>query len=150
MSSPPPELRGPGITGLPADRWGFTTTDALGRVVGLPDLYAVGDMTSFPIKQGGLAAQQADVVAQLLARDQGATVMQPRARRVLRACLVGGANPVFLRVELDEFGQATVASTVYGHFNGSEPGVPPEKVFGRYLSPYLHTRTPIAQTAEHG
>ena len=139
-----PRLRGPGITGLPADRRGFTTTDALGSVVGLPDLYAVGDMTSFPVKQGGLAAQQADVVAQRLAVDRGVPVMQPRARRVLRARLVGGANPVFLRAELDEFGQATAASTVHGHFNGSESGTPPEKVFGRYLSPYLRTRAPMS------
>lgn len=146
-----PRLRGPTITGLPADQRGFTTTDALGSVVGLPDVYAVGDMTSFPIKQGGLAAQQADVVAQRLAFDHGTTVTQPRARRVLRARLVGGANPVYLRTELDEFGQATTATTLHGHFNDSESGTPQEKVFGRYLSPYLRTRAPMfPQTATHG
>jgi sulfide:quinone oxidoreductase len=137
-----PKLGGPKIAGLPADRRGFITTDALGSVIGLPDVYAVGDMTSFPIKQGGLAAQQADVIAQRLAFDQGATVAQPRARRVLRARLVGGANPVFLRTELDEFGQATAATTLHGHFNDSESNTPPEKVFGRYLSPYLRARAP--------
>ncbi len=137
-----PKLGGPKIAGLPADRRGFITTDALGSVIGLPDVYAVGDMTSFPIKQGGLAAQQADVIAQRLAFDQGATVAQPRARRVLRARLVGGANPVFLRTELDELGQATAATTLHGHFNDSESNTPPEKVFGRYLSPYLRARAP--------
>ncbi|MGC2374944.1 MAG: FAD-dependent oxidoreductase [Solirubrobacteraceae bacterium] len=146
-----PKLRGPRITGLPADRSGFVTTDALGSVIGLPDVYAAGDMTSFPIKQGGLAAQQADMIAQRIAFNHGAAVTQSRVHRVLRARLVGGANPIFLRTELDEFGQATAASTLHGRFNDSESVTPPEKVFGRYLSPYLHTRAPaLSQTARDG
>ncbi|HZL04420.1 MAG TPA: FAD-dependent oxidoreductase, partial [Coriobacteriia bacterium] len=145
-----PKLRGPRVTGLPADRWGFVTTDALGGVIGLPDVYAAGDMTSFPIKQGGLAAQQADVIAQRIASNHWASVTEPRVHRVLRARLVGGANPVYLRTELDEFGQAT-ASTLHGNFNDSESLAPPEKVFGRYLSPYLHTRAPaLSRTATDG
>ncbi len=143
-----PTLRGPMITGLPADRWGFVTTDALGSVGGVPDVYAAGDVTSFPIKQGGLATQQADVVAQRIASSHGLSVAESRVRRILRARLVGGENPVYLRTELDEFGQAT-ASTLHGHLNGShDASTPPEKVFGRYLSPYLQTRPPaLARTA---
>ncbi len=139
-----PELRGPRITGLPTDRQGFVTTDALGGVTGLADVYAAGDMTSYPIKQGGLATQQADVIAQRIASDHGASLAQARVHRVLRARLVGGASPVYLRTELDELGQPTAASTVHGHFNDSdsESVTPPEKVFGRYLSPYLQTRAP--------
>ncbi|MGA2453632.1 MAG: FAD-dependent oxidoreductase [Solirubrobacteraceae bacterium] len=137
-----PRLRGPRISGLPADRWGFVTTGALGDVVGFPDVYAAGDMTSFPIKQGGLAAQQADVIAQRIASSHGLSVAESRVHRILRARLVGGANPVYLRTELDEFGQAT-ASTLHGHFNDPQDAdTPPEKVFGRYLSPYLHSRRP--------
>jgi sulfide:quinone oxidoreductase len=138
-----PKLRGPRISGLPADRSGFITTDALGGVIGLPDVYAAGDMTSFPIKQGGLAAQQADVIAHRIASNHGAPVTQPRIRRVLRARLVGGARPVFLRTELDQLGQVTAASTVHGHFSDSESVTPAEKVYGRYLSPYLHTHAPV-------
>lgn len=138
-----PRLRGPRITGLPTDHQGFITTDALGNVLGLPDVHAAGDMTSFPIKQGGLATRQADVIAQRLAIDQGVTVTQPRADRVLRARLVGGESPVYLRTELDELGRCITASTVHGHFNEAEPLAPVEKVFGRYLSPYLRTRPPI-------
>ncbi|MGP0102276.1 MAG: NAD(P)/FAD-dependent oxidoreductase [Solirubrobacteraceae bacterium] len=142
-----PRLRGPRITGLPADRWGFVTTDALGGVVGSPDVYAAGDMTSFPIKQGGLATQQADVIAQRIASSHGLSVAESRLHRILRARLVGGENPVYLRTELDEFGQAT-ASTLQGHFNDSPSINPPEKVFGRYLSPYLQGRPPaLSRTA---
>jgi len=120
-----PRLRGPRITGLPADQRGFVTTDALGSVIGLPHVYAAGDMTSFPIKQGGLAAQQADVIAQRIASVLGVGVTQPRVHRVLRARLVGGTDPVYLRTELDEFGQAT-AATLHGHFNESKSDTPPE------------------------
>ena len=142
-----PRLKGARITGLPADHQGFVATDELGGVIGLPGVYAAGDMTSFPIKQGGLAAQQADVIAQGIAFGQGVTVMQPRAHRVLRARLVGGANPIFLRAELDELSRVIAASTLPGHFNEAESVAPVEKVFGRYLSPYLRTRPPIPSQA---
>jgi sulfide:quinone oxidoreductase len=138
-----PELRGPRITGVPTDRWGFITTDALGAVTGLPDVYAAGDMTSFPIKQGGLAAQQADLIAQRIASENAATVKEPRVQHVLRARLIGGAQPIFLRTELDEFGQATTATLQHESFEEDEYSTAPEKVFGRYLTPYLHTREPV-------
>ena len=138
-----PELRGPRITGVPTDAWGFVTTDSLGAVTGLPDVYAAGDMTSFPIKQGGLAAQQADLIAQRIASDHGATVKELRVQHVLRARLIGGAQPVFLRAELDEFGQATAATLQFQCLEDSESLASLEKVFGRYLTPYLHTREPV-------
>jgi sulfide:quinone oxidoreductase len=138
-----PELRGPRITGVPTDRWGFVTTDALGGVTGLPDVYAAGDMTSFPIKQGGLAAQQADLIAQRIASENGAAVKELRVRHVLRARLIGGAHPIFLRTELDELGQATSATLQHESFEEDEYSTAPEKVFGRYLTPYLHTREPV-------
>jgi sulfide:quinone oxidoreductase len=138
-----PELRGPRITGVPTDRWGFVTTDALGGVTGLPDVYAAGDMTSFPIKQGGLAAQQADLIAQRIASNHGTAVKEPRVQHVLRARLLGGAHPIFLRTELDEFGQATAATLQHQSFEEGKSSTSPEKVFGRYLSPYLCTREPV-------
>ena len=138
-----PELRGPRITGVPTDRWGFITTDALGSVTGLPDVYAAGDMTSFPIKQGGLAAQQADLIAQRIASENAATVKEPRVQHVLRARLIGGAQPIFLRTELDEYGQTTTATLQHESFEEDEYPTAPKKVFGRYLTPYLHTREPV-------
>jgi len=138
-----PVLRGPRITGLPTDRWDFVTTDGLGAVIGLPDVYAAGDMTSFPIKQGGLAAQQADLIAQCIAAKHGAVVMKTRVQHVLRARLVGGAHPVFLRTELDELGQATAATLQLERVRDEGTAALAEKVFGRYLTPYLQTREPV-------
>jgi sulfide:quinone oxidoreductase len=37
-------------------------------------VYAAGDITAFPVKQGGIAAEQADAVAEMLASEAGADV----------------------------------------------------------------------------
>jgi sulfide:quinone oxidoreductase len=138
-----PELRGPRITGVPSDHNGFVTTNTLGGVIGLSDVYAAGDMTNFPIKQGGLAAQQADLIAQRIASTYATDVKEPRAQHVLRARLIGGAHPIFLRTVLDEFGQATSATLQHESLEEDESSAAPEKIFGRYLTPYLHTRKPV-------
>src|SRR6266545_636022 len=52
-----PRLRGPRIDGLPQTVEGFLPVDAHGQVRGLADVFAAGDITSFPVKQGGIAAQ---------------------------------------------------------------------------------------------
>ena len=59
----PAALEGPALDGVPASANGFIPVDDAGRVGGLQDVYAVGDATDRPIKQGGLACQQADVTA---------------------------------------------------------------------------------------
>ena len=139
-----PELRGRRFTGVPASRSGFVPVDASGRVEGLEDVYAAGDLTTFPIKQGGLAAQQADVAAQTIAAGLGAPIKTVRAPRILHARLLGGEPPVFLRTEFDWSGQPLRAAAVR---TGDEPSAKAAKVFGRYLVPYLETREPLATPA---
>ena len=136
-----PELRGRRFTGVPASRSGFIPVDADGRVEGLQDVYAAGDATTFPIKQGGVAAQQADTVAQTIAAGLGVGVKRVRAPRVLQARLLGGDRPVFLRTEFDWTGRATGARLVRAD---DEQAARAAKVLGRYLVPYLETRQPIA------
>ncbi len=136
-----PELRGRRFTGVPASRSGFVPVDACGRVEGLRDVYAAGDLTTFPIKQGGVAAQQADVVAQTIAAGLGVRVKQVRAPRILQARLVGGERPVFLRTEFDWTGQPTGAKVVRAD---DERAARAAKVLGRYLVPYLETRQPLS------
>ncbi|HZU61435.1 MAG TPA: hypothetical protein VE983_10740, partial [Solirubrobacteraceae bacterium] len=100
----------------------------------LGDVFAAGDMTTFPIKQGGLATQQADHIAHGLAARFGLPVRELRPSLVLQAVLMGGREPILLRTELDWRGQPTPASLEHIHHSG--PGAP-TKVFGRYLTPYL-------------
>ena len=135
-----PELRGRRFTGIPASRSGFVPVDADGRVEGLEDVYAAGDMTTFPIKQGGVAAQQADTVAQTIAAGLGVPIKRARAPRVLQARLLGGERPLFLRTEFDWTGQATGARIVRAD---DERAARAAKVLGRYLVPYLETRRPL-------
>ena len=122
-----PKLEGPPIGGVPQDERGFVPTDEFGRVAELTDVYAAGDLTQFSIKQGGIAAQQADAVADAIAADAGAPVQPTPCRPVLRGLLFTGFVPRFLR---HEEGGASLVDT--------QPlWWPPGKIVGRHLSPFL-------------
>jgi len=122
-----PKLEGPMLEGIPQDERGFVPTDEYGRVAGLTDVYAAGDLMQSPIKQGGIAAQEADAVAEAIAADAGAPVLPSPCRPVLRGLLFTGFVPRFLRHE--EAGPSLVDTQPLWW--------PPGKIVGRYLSPFL-------------
>src|ERR1035438_7337912 len=62
-----PELYGPCVRGIPLSEHGFIRVTPYGQVLDLERVYAAGDATEFAIKHGGIASQQADVVAQSIA-----------------------------------------------------------------------------------
>ena len=126
-----PRLVGPHLRGLPCDRSGFIHVDGHGRVAGLDGVYAAGDVTGFPVKQGGLAAQQADAVAETIAATVGVEIDPQPFRPVLRGVLLTGGCPRFLRADVS--GRAGDDSTVSRRPLWS----PPNKLAGRYLAPYL-------------
>ena len=136
-----PQLRGRRITGVPATRLGFVPIHAYGRVDGLENVYAAGDITTCPVKQGGLAAQQADVIAHAIAAGAGASTKGLRARYVLQALLIGGRTPLILRTEVDAWGQPGAAALE--QFEKREANSS-NKVLARYLTPYLETREPLS------
>jgi sulfide:quinone oxidoreductase len=133
-----PRLHGIAVAGVPDDGAGFVHTDAFGRVDGLDDVYAAGDGTTFPIKQGGLAAQQADAAAQKIAAAAGAPVDPEPFDPILRGLLLTGGEPEYLRAELG--GGHMYASTA------SETPLwwPPAKIAARYLAPYLAEHADLA------
>jgi sulfide:quinone oxidoreductase len=126
-----PLLRGPHVEGLPHDGEGFLRVDDYGRVERVPAVFAAGDVTAFPVKQGGLATQQADVVAETIAAEAGVAVQPTPLDPVLRALLLTGDRPAYVRAALG------------GHHG--DPGVvdweplwwPPAKVAGLHLAPFL-------------
>lgn len=138
-----PQLRGARIAGIPANRWGFVPTDAVGRVEGMTDVYAAGDTTAYPIKHGGLASQQADRIAHTIATGLGLTSHGLKPKPVLEVRLIGGQRPLHLRIELDEFGQPAAAALAHTR-DDMQPSW--TKVFGRYLTPYLQIRQPLGPT----
>ncbi len=126
-----PRLRGQRIDGLPQTVEGFLPVDPHGQVHGLADVFAAGDITSFPVKQGGIATQQADAAAQLIAANAGADLTPQPFRPVLRGLLLTGRQPRYLRHELTG-GAGDVSSA------SAEPlWWPPAKIVGRYLAPFL-------------
>jgi sulfide:quinone oxidoreductase len=133
-----PELEGPVLPGLPADDSGFIQIDEYVRVVGLDNVYAAGDGTAFPIKQGGIATQQADVAVETIAAHLGAGVPPSPFQPLLRGMLLTGIAPTYLR--------ARVTGTVpdHGELAANPLWWPPTKIAGRYLGPYL------AETARPG
>jgi sulfide:quinone oxidoreductase len=135
-----PRLRGPGVAGVPTDATGFIRTDAFGRVDELADVYAAGDATAFPVKQGGLATQQADVVARMIASEAGAPITPRPFEPVLRGLLLGAGEPRFLRSELGGgHGDTSAVSSQAMWW-------PPSKIAGRYLAPFLADR--LAEEAD--
>jgi sulfide:quinone oxidoreductase len=141
-----PTIEGPAIGGVPADERGFIAVDEHGRVTALTDVYAAGDATTYPIKQGGIACQQADAVAEVLAAAAGADLRPSPFRPVLRGRLLAGRGAAYLEHSL----------------HGGAGDTPPRemrlwsvahKIDGRYLSPWLATLepddTPAAAVADH-
>src|SRR5205814_1234644 len=81
------------------DGQGFIPTDDHGLVHGLDGVFAAGDITTFPVKQGGLAAQQADAAAEAIAELAGTEVDPEPFRPVLRGMILTGGRPVYARAE---------------------------------------------------
>jgi sulfide:quinone oxidoreductase len=126
-----PRLEGQRILGLPQDDNGFIATDLHGRVPDVDDVYAAGDVTHFPVKQGGIAAQQADAVAHAIACRAGAVVSPSPFEPLLRGVLLTGGEPLYLRHDLRGGRGGT------GEVAADPLWWPPAKIVGRYLGPHL-------------
>jgi len=132
-----PRPMGNAPDGVPCDADGFVAVDDSGQVRGIEDVFAIGDVTTFPVKQGGLACQLADVVAEQLAARAGADVATHAFRPVLRGQLLAGSRTLHL--------SAPIAG-------GAGPGVaqarpiwrPSHKVDARYLSRLLEDEPAFA------
>lgn len=128
-----PRLEGRHVDGLSYDSDGFIPVDDHARIVGLPHAFAVGDVTNFPVKQGGIATQQADAAAEAIAADLGCEVEAKPLDPVLRGVLWTGSKPRYLFGWLGGgHGETSVA--------GERPPWPvenPSKLIGRYLTPFL-------------
>jgi sulfide:quinone oxidoreductase len=136
-----PRLQGPRIGGVSQTFDGFIPVDSHGRVVGLSDVYAAGDVTAFAVKQGGIAAQQADAAAEAIAAAARLAVEPQPFRPVLRGMLLTGDGPRYLRGDLAEPGERSDVS--------EEPlWWPPAKIVGRHLAPFLSRLSGTAADTE--
>ena len=88
-----PRLEGRRIGGIPHDADGFVAVDEHGGWSGWSGVYAAGDVTAFPVKQGGIATQQADAVAEAIAAAAGAAIEPRPSTRSCAACSGPGGSP---------------------------------------------------------
>jgi sulfide:quinone oxidoreductase len=127
-----PRLEGRRIDGIPHDPDGLVGVDEHGKTIGLERVFAAGDATTFPIKQGGVAAQQADCVAEAIAAEAGVEIDPRPFDPILRGVLWAGTAPRYL------YGRPTG-----GHDETSSLSERPQwplrngKVAGRYITPFL-------------
>jgi sulfide:quinone oxidoreductase len=114
-----PLVRGPQMPGVPATGlYGLIPVDRHARVTDLPDAFAIGDATDYPVKQAAIACQQADAAAECVAARCGLDIVPVPFEPELRATLLTGAgDPILLN-------------------GGQGPG----KLPGRHLGPYLAGR----------
>lgn len=127
-----PRLEGRRIDGLPTGSDGFLEVDERRRVAGAERVFAAGDVTAFPVKQGGIATQEADVVAETIAAAVGCELEPASFDPELRGVLWTGDAPRYLYGRLSG-GHGEVSKL-------SEVPLWPEpagKIVGRYLSPFL-------------
>jgi sulfide:quinone oxidoreductase len=92
-----PRLEGSAVRGILHDPDGFVRIDDRCRVLEHDRLYAAGDVTSFPVKQGGIAAQQADIAVESIAVDLGVPIEPRSFDPVLRGVLWTGHEPLYLQ-----------------------------------------------------
>lgn len=129
-----PELYGPCVRGIPLSEHGFVHVDSHGRVAGVERVYAAGDATDFPVKHGGLAAQQADAVAQSIAMLSGAPVAPEPFRPVIRGMLLTDSKPLYLTARI-------AGARVFDSSIADVPSwSPPEKIVAKHLAPCLDRR----------
>jgi len=126
-----PRLEGRRIAGVPCDEYGFIDVDENNRIPGAEGAFAAGDVTSFPVKQGGLAAQQADAVAEAIAADLGIRATARAFDPILRGVLWTGEQPRYLYAMLSG---GVVGTSVFAE----KPLWEREgKIVGQYLAPFL-------------
>jgi sulfide:quinone oxidoreductase len=116
---------------LPSDARGFLRVDRHGRVRDVPDVYAAGDATHFPIKQGGLACQQADAAAEAIAARAGAAIEPRPYTALLQGVLLTERDATVLRRDTGEAGGEDTAASPQSLW------WPPSKIAGRELARHI-------------
>jgi sulfide:quinone oxidoreductase len=134
-----PELFGPSTPGMGSDDdHGFIPIDTHCRVRGLDGVFAAGDATDFAVKYGGIAAQQADVAAEGIAKLAGVAIDPRQFKPEVHGMLLGGAKPLYFSAHIT--GTHGSASVVEDHANWASGA----KIAAKYLAPYLELHSQVS------
>jgi sulfide:quinone oxidoreductase len=132
-----PELFGPALRGLPVSENGFLGVDRYGRMHDVGPVFAAGDAVDFPVKQGGISSQQADVVAESIAAMAGAAIEPQPFTPVLHGVLLTDNKPRYISAQL------TGTHVSSSQFSETPIDGATQKIAARYLSPYLERIAPV-------
>ncbi len=130
-----PRLVGREMDGLPSDGGGFIPVDAYARVRDVERVWAAGDGTDHPIKQGGVAAQLADTAAQGIAALAGVPIDVRPSEPIVEGVLMTGGTARYLRATPGKPGAD--GESVFAELTQSAA---PSKIAARYLGPHLSGR----------
>jgi sulfide:quinone oxidoreductase len=96
-----PRITGPAVKGIPAGARWFVPVDQRCMVPSTEGrVFAAGDATDFPIKQGGIGAQQADTAAAGIAHLAGFADRPPALHPMMRGVLFTGGRPLYVAAEV--------------------------------------------------
>jgi sulfide:quinone oxidoreductase len=126
-----PELYGPGVRGIPLSEHGFYRVDVHGKLVDAEHIYAAGDATEFAVKFGGIAAQQADALAEAIAVLAGAPVTPEPFHPVIHGILLTAEEPRYLTARI------TGGQGFSSEISDTPSWSPATKIAAKYLAPYL-------------
>jgi sulfide:quinone oxidoreductase len=134
-----PVMSGPGISAsVGGGARGFIPVDRHCAVPGTGGrVFAAGDVTAFPIKHGGLGAQQADTAAAAIARLAGVEAEDAFFEPVLHGKLLTGKAPIYLT------GRITSGHTLEAEVYDSPPWPAEDKIVAEELGPYLRGLNPV-------
>jgi NADH dehydrogenase FAD-containing subunit len=122
-----PELAHQPPVGLPGE--GRVPSDEFGRVDARDDIYVVGEASDRHVGHGGVAAEQADAAASAIAALIDAGRVADPFRPVIRAVLMTGSEPLYVRTEPGSGRPDAVSRRPLWW--------PPVKIAGRHLGPAL-------------
>lgn len=127
-----PRVTGPAVPGIPAGPGWFVPIDDFCRVEDTGGtVFAAGDATAYPVKHGGLGAQQADTAAAGIVHLAGLGERPAPFSPVIRGMLLTGDHPIYL--------EAHIASGLgwRSHVYDQPPWPADEKLVAEELGPYL-------------
>lgn len=115
--------------GVPAGADGFIEVDEHQLVAGTSNIYAVGDITNFPLKQGGLASEAADAAAEAIEVQLGTREQAEPFSGETEGILLTAKTRLLMRVRITREGPEALPV--------EQPAGPVQKIASRLLAERL-------------
>ncbi|MBJ7458765.1 MAG: FAD-dependent oxidoreductase [Thermoleophilaceae bacterium] len=130
-----PRLTGRAPAGVPTDPEGFVPVDDLQRVVGTTNVFGVGDVTNFRVKQGGLASAQADLAVAAIEHQFGTGPAPTPSTHEIEALLLTADRRLAMRARIGPESSTSIEI--------EQPTGPVQKIHSRLLADRLRAISPL-------